>query len=131
MLVVVLFALGRAGIANSGAKFEHLAQHLVVRAGTPQAEVGGRIADVGAIEAGADALAHVHCLGGAGVGTAEAHLRAVHRMVDGIAERLVDVAGHVGVKRDHLADGHDMLPNICGEPARTRPVPIVTKAKSP
>jgi hypothetical protein len=30
--------------------------------------------------------------------------------VDRIAERLVDVAGDVGVKADHLADGHLGLP---------------------
>jgi len=29
-------------------------------------------------------------------------------MVDGIAERLVDVAGDARVKADHLADGHEI-----------------------
>ena len=53
--------------------------------------------------------AHVHFFGRAGVGAAEAHARAVHQMVRGIAERLVDVPGDVGVKGDHLADGHAIL----------------------
>jgi hypothetical protein len=35
-------------------------------------------------------------------------------MVRGIAERLVDVAGHVRVKGDHLADGHAVLLVIAG-----------------
>ena len=53
--------------------------------------------------------AHVHLLGRAGVGAAEAHARAIHQVMRGIAERLVDVPVHVRVKGDHLADGHAVL----------------------
>ena len=35
--------------------------------------------------------AHVHLLGRAGVGAAQAHPRAIHQVMRGIAERLVDV----------------------------------------
>jgi hypothetical protein len=31
-------------------------------------------------------------------------------MMDGIAERLVHMALHVGVQADHLADGHSEIP---------------------
>ena len=60
--------------------------------------------------------AHVHFLGRAGVGAAEAHPRAIHQMVRGIAERLVDVPGDVRVKGDHLADGHrfSLAGQTCG-----------------
>ena len=65
-------------------------KYLVTPPGTrpPQAEICGRIADVRAIQAGADALRHVHVFSRAGVRAAEAHLRAIHRMVDRIPERL-------------------------------------------
>ena len=82
-------------------------QHLIVRSRPPQPQIGRRVANVGAVEAHPDALAHVHVLGRAGVGAAQAHLRAIHRVMDGIAERLVDVPGDLGVKADHLANGHD------------------------
>ena len=42
----------------------------------------------------------------AGVSAAEAHLCAIHQVVDRIPERLIHVAVDVGVKADHLADGH-------------------------
>ena len=66
--------------------------------------------NVGAIEAGADAPGHVHVLGHAGVGAAEAHFRAIHGVMDRIAERLVDVLVSLRVEGDHLADGHGFLP---------------------
>src|SRR5262249_32596769 len=131
MLVVVAFALRGAGVACPGAELERLAEHLLVRSGAPEAEVRRGIADVGAIKAGTDALAHVHVLGGTGVRAAQTHFRAIHGVMDGIAERLVDVAADARVKADHLADGHGMLLNFCGEPTRGRAVPIVSKGISP
>jgi hypothetical protein len=109
MLVVVLLALGCAFVADPRAQFEHLGQNLVIGPGPPQSEVRGRVAHVGAIQANPDTFAHIVGLGHAGVGTAEAHLRTIHGVVDGIPERLVDVALHLRVKRDHLADGHSIL----------------------
>ena len=57
----------------------------------------------------------MHCVmsifsAGAGVGAAQAHLRAIHQVMDGIAERLVDVALHIRVQGDHLANGHSGFP---------------------
>ena len=78
MFVVMPFALRRAFVADTGAQFEHLAQHLFVRAGAANRKLAGRLTDVGAIEARADALAHIHLLGRAGVRAAKAHPRAIH-----------------------------------------------------
>ena len=80
------------------------------RSGPPQAQTGGGLAYIRAVQACADALRHVHFLGRAGVRAAEAHFPAVHQVVDGIAERLVHMTLHVGMQADHLADGHSGLP---------------------
>ena len=109
MLVVVLLAFRRAGIANPGAKLESFLQHLLVRARPPHGELADGVANVGAVQAGANALAHVHLLGGAGVGAAGAHARAIHQVVGGIGQRLVHMAADVRVKRDHLANGQIYL----------------------
>jgi len=78
MLVVVLLALGRAGITDAGTYLENFAKNLFVRAGPPNGQLSGGFADVRAIEASTNALPHVHLLGRAGVGAAEAHPRAIH-----------------------------------------------------
>ena len=57
MLVVVLVALRGAGVAGAGAKLEHFAKHRLVGAAAAQAQRRRRLADVGAVEADADALA--------------------------------------------------------------------------
>ena len=106
MLMVVAFALRGAGVACPGTQLERLAQHLIVRSGAPEAEVRRSIANVGTIETSADALAHIHLLGGAGIGAAKTHPCTVQEVVGGIGQRLVDVAGGVRVKADHLANGH-------------------------
>jgi hypothetical protein len=109
MLVIVPLAFGRALVAYPRAQLERLAKNLLVGTSAPHRELSRGLADIGAIEAGADALAQVHFLRRAGVGAAQAHARAVQQMVGGIAERLVDVPGNVRVKRDHFADGHWIL----------------------
>ena len=106
MLVVMAFALGGAAVADPRAKLEYFAKHLLVRPGAPDGELSRSLADIGAVEARADARSHVHLFSRAGVGAAEAHARAIHEVMRGIAERLIDVALHVGVKGDHLANGH-------------------------
>ena len=87
MLMVVLLALRGAGVADSGAEFERFAEDLFVRPRAPGRELARRLTDVAAVEARANALAHVHRLGGAGVGAAEAHARAIHEVVSRIPER--------------------------------------------
>ena len=105
MFMVVLLAFGGASLAHPGAQLEQFAQHRLVVAGAPRAQSRGRLANVRAIEAQADALRQVVRLSKAGVGARQAHFRAIHQMMHRIAERLVIAV--LGVKRDHLANGHD------------------------
>jgi hypothetical protein len=109
MLVIVLLALGRAAIADPGAQLEHLREHRFVGPGPADRKLAGRLANVRTIEAASDALGHVAVLGEASVGAACAHSGAIHQMMGGIPEHLVHMASHVGVKGDHLADGHEFL----------------------
>ena len=108
MLMVVPLALGGAFVANACTQLQHLAQHLLVGPGPPHRQLARRLANVRAVEAGADALRHVHLLGRARVSAAQTHARAIHQVMSGIAEGLVDVPVHVGVEGDHLADGHEL-----------------------
>ena len=110
MLMLVLLALGRAGVADAGAELEHLPQHVLVGSSPTQRQPARRLANIGAVEAGADALPHIHLFRGAGIGAAEAHLRAIHEVMHRIPERLVHVTLNVGVQSDHLANGHSGLP---------------------
>jgi hypothetical protein len=109
MLMIVARALSCASVADARTQLQHLADDLLVLTRPPKRNSACRLANVGAIQAHTDALLHVHCLGGAGVGAAQAHLRTIHKVVDGIPERLIDVTLHIGVKGDHLADGHWFL----------------------
>ena len=106
MLMIVPLALGGALLAHPRAQLEQLAQHRLVVAGAPQAQPRGRLANVGAVEAQADALRHVRRLGHAGVGAAQAHFRAIHQVMHRIAQRLVDMILRRRMQRDLLADGH-------------------------
>src|SRR5581483_6758207 len=115
MLMIAPLAFRRAGVAHAGTELERFPKHLLVRARPPDGELSDRFANVSAVEARADALAHVHFLGRAGVRAAETHPGAVHEVVRRIAERLVDVPVHVRVKGDHLADGHWPTPEILVE----------------
>jgi len=119
MLEIVPLALGSAGIADSRAQLERFAQDLFVGTGPAHGELSSGFADVGAVEARADALAHVHRLGRAGIGAAETHSRAIHEVVGSVPERLVDVPGDVWVKADHLADGHGIL-LVCDKPVDSK-----------
>jgi len=89
MLVVVLLAFGSAFVADPCAQLQHLAQHLLVRSGSPRSQLARRLANIRAVEANPDALPHIHFLGRAGVRAAEAHPGAVHQVMSGIAQRLV------------------------------------------
>src|SRR5436190_24180307 len=74
MLVVVLLAFRGAQVADPRAQLQRLAQDLLVRSGAPESKPGRRLANVAAVEASTNALAHVHVLGRAGVGAGKAHL---------------------------------------------------------
>jgi len=115
MLMIVPLALGRAFLADPRAQLEHLAHRLLVHPGLPKADVGSGVANRRAVEAPADALDHVEVLGQAGVRARQAHLGAIHQVVDRIPERLVDVPLNVRVKRNHLPNRHEpVLPSLSG-----------------
>ena len=109
MLVVVLLAFRRAGIADAGADLEHFLQHRFVAAGTANGEPAGRFANIRAVETRANALEHVHFLGRACIGAAETHSRAIHQVMSCIGERLVDMTLNVWVQPNHFPDGHSVL----------------------
>jgi hypothetical protein len=109
MLIVMPLAFGSAFVAYATTQLEHLAKHLFVGARSSNCELSRRFAHVRAVEARADALAHVHLLCSAGIGAAKTHPRAIHEVMRGIPKRLVDVALHVRVEADHLANGHAFL----------------------
>lgn len=70
MLVVVLLAFRSADVTDAGAKLEHFPKNLFIRTRPAQCDAAGSLAYVRAVQAGANALAHVHFLGSAGVRTA-------------------------------------------------------------
>ena len=106
MLVVVPLAFLRADIAGGDAELEHLLDQGLVAAGPPRRNLERGVADVGAVEAGADALAHVRFLGRAGIGAGGADGGAEHRVPHGHGQRLVEVSGDVGMGGDHFGNGH-------------------------
>lgn len=110
MFVRVPVAFLSASFAGMGAQFEHRPQHHRVLARTTNRQSRSRLADIRAIEADANALAHVHLFRRAGIGTGSAHLRAEHRVTRGGSECFVDPAVRIGMKRHHLRDRHQALP---------------------
>ena len=70
MLVLVPFAFLGAEVAGRRAGLEQHPDDLIILAGPANRDPGHGLADVGAIEADADTLAHVHLLGRTGVALA-------------------------------------------------------------
>lgn len=109
MFMVVPFAFGGAAVARRNAGFEHRADDGDILARAPRRDACGGIADIGAIEAGADALAHVHRFGHAGIRAGRAEQRAEHAVANGGGQFLVQMI-HIGVGGDHLVNGHASSP---------------------
>lgn len=95
-------------VAGPDAGFQLGAQHRDVPSRAADREPGGRRADVGAVQAGPDALAHVHVLGRAGIGAGRAHEIAEHGVARRRRQRLVEIPGDVRMQGDHLMDGHHL-----------------------
>src|SRR3954471_1865845 len=108
--VGVAGALVAAGPARRGAGLQDRAGQVRVVAGVPREHPASGVADVGAVEVGADARPQLgdHLLAQAGVGAGRAGLRALEARLDAGDELLlVDTpeVGRVGV--EHLAgNGH-------------------------
>ena len=108
MLMLVLLAFLAAELADGGACLKQHPDDLSILAGAPHGDPGGRIADIRAIEAGADALAHIRLLGRAGVSAGGAQSGAEHRVAGRDRQFLIGIARDIRVKRDHLANGHGL-----------------------
>ena len=111
MLVVVLLALGRAFVAGAGASSSVSRRDLVVAAGLPQRE----FAVASQISAQSRHKVMHWTMSSLGESRRRRSCGTSSRntsMMDGIAERLVDVPVDVGMKGDHLADGHCVLPRV-------------------
>ena len=109
MLMIVSGAFVGAEIADRRAGLEHHPQGVDVLPGASYGKPRSCRADIGAVKTRADALAHVHRLGHAGVGTAGAHFGTEHGMARSRRERLIKVVTHIRVKRNHLVDRHGSI----------------------
>lgn len=108
MRMLVLLAFLGAPLAGAGVSLEHCAEHLDILTGTANREPSRGVADVCAVETGADALPHVHLLGDAGIGARGAHDGAEHRVPRRRRECLIQIFADVRVKRDHLVNRHGL-----------------------
>lgn len=113
--MVVTVAFVGAAIADPGARVEHDAEDFLVPTRVPHCQPSRRGADIRAVQAGPNALPHVHVFGEAGIRAARTQLRAVHRMACGRVARFMRVIGNVRMQRDHSVDRHQ-------PPARLRRV---------
>lgn len=104
MCMSMKFAFFGAAFAGLDAGRQQCPDQLAVATGAAAPDPIGGSADVGAVVAQADALAHVHRLGDAGIGAAVADRRADHRLPDGEAERLI-----VGPRSDMRMLGNHLL----------------------
>ena len=104
----VALALGTTRAARHQAALERRANHAEVRLGLPGHDAAGDIADVGAVEAGANAadqILHLRLaevgVGAAGTGSAAlaARLDAAHEHIE-IADR------RSGMRLEHRSNGH-------------------------
>ena len=96
MLMFVPFAFLGAKLARRCAGLEQHPDHLIVLACPAHRDSTHGFADVGAVEAGADALAHVHLFGRAGVGAGRAQGRAEHGVASRNRQRLIGIAADIG-----------------------------------
>jgi peptide deformylase len=112
MFVVVLLALGGAFVADAGADSSISLSTASFDPARRTAKLAGRLADVGAVEAGADALRM--SISSATQASAQlTHIRAQY-----IKWWAASPSGwftwplHVGVKGNHLADGHSFSSSL-------------------
>jgi len=80
MFVIMLPAFGRAGLASFDANLKLRPKQFDILPCPAHGKMGRGIADIRAIHTGANALAHVHFFGQAGVCARRAEQRAQHGM---------------------------------------------------
>jgi 8-hydroxy-5-deazaflavin:NADPH oxidoreductase len=103
----MLRAFRGANLARPDARFHLDAQHFDVLSGATDHEARSGCAHIGAVEANADALAHVHPLREAGIGARCAKERAQHSVARRLYEVFVHGAADIRVKRNHLLKRHN------------------------
>jgi hypothetical protein len=105
MLVFVPGAFFSAKLASANTRLNHCAKHGNVLASPPDRQLSCRSADICAVEATANALAHVHSLGRTRVCAGSTHDGAEHRVTRCSRQLIVEIF-YVGVKGDDLVNGH-------------------------
>ena len=106
-------ALLCAAFADLDAGRQQCPDQLAVAASAAAAHPIGGGAYVGGVAAQTDALAHVHRLGDAGIDAAIADRRALHRLADGEAERLIVRSRRdMGMLGNHPLDRHGGSPRL-------------------
>jgi hypothetical protein len=95
--------------ARLDAGLEHRGDYLDVTSCSARGDSSGSKADVSAVKVEADALAKVcdHLLGKASVSAGSANLPAVQHRLNCADQRVVRLALHVGVRRNHFMNAHD------------------------
>lgn len=106
MSVIVARTFVGAQLTNPRATLQHQRKHLDILPGPTHGQAAGRGTDIRTVEAGADALAHVHSLGRTSICARCAHFRTDHSVVRGGREQLVEILTDIRVKRDHGVDRH-------------------------
>jgi hypothetical protein len=94
--------------AGRRAGFDRCTEEAEIGCGLARDDAAGRVADVGTVEVepnAADQLLHVF-LTEAGVGAARARSGTVETLVDTTQERAALEAGRLGMRVDHLSNGH-------------------------
>ena len=127
VMLGVALALRTTGAAGDQAAFKRCANHAEVRRGLAGDDAAGGIADVGAVEAGANAAEQILHPGlaevgvgaaGTGSGTVAARLDTAHERIE-IADR------RCGMHLEHLSNGHLLSSqvransSVCDESGRT------------
>tara|TARA_A100001391_G_scaffold146656_1_gene104110 strand:- start:805 stop:1104 length:300 start_codon:yes stop_codon:yes gene_type:complete len=95
------FAFCRTSLAGRDAGFELAAQDIDILRGATHGQSRGGGADIGAIQAIADALRHVHVFGHAGIGAAGAEQRAQHGVPCG-QDQFFGLVLYLRVGSDHF-----------------------------
>lgn len=106
MPVIVTFAFLRAGFADRGAAFQHEPENRQVLTGPSHCQTRRRRTNICAIEAGADALFHVHRFSLACVGARHAYLCTKHGMAGRSGQFFVAIVPGSGVQPEHSMDRH-------------------------
>jgi len=108
----VLLAFVGAKAARAFAQPQRIHDQRFVRTGAARRQTGGRGADIGAVEIGADALAQLrdHVFGQARVGAGLADLGVFEHLLDCPDENVIGAAADIRMRGNHMMELHGGLP---------------------